>query len=84
MYFSGLISILIIYSGKISSEATNDSEQLRITLAKCKSTLANDNIDIGDVALHGIQEYEQSINDKNDNVQNQNAFIIIINQFYLK
>ena len=64
-----MISILIIYSGNFSPEATNDSEQLRITLAKCRSTLANDNIDIGDVALHGIQEYEQSINDNNDNVQ---------------
>ena len=73
------VDILIIYSGKISPEATNGSEQLRITLAKCKSTLANDNIDIGDVALHGIQEYEQSINDNNDNVQNQNAFNLNVN-----
>jgi hypothetical protein len=70
------VDILIIYSGKIPPEATNDSEQLRITLAKCKSTLAND---IGDVALHGIQEYEQSINDNNDNVQNQNAFNLNVN-----
>jgi flagellar basal body L-ring protein FlgH len=36
-------------------------------------------IDIGDVALHGIQEYEQSINDNNDNVQNQNAFNLNVN-----
>ena len=64
------------YSGKIPPEATNDSEQLRITLAKCKSTLAND---IGDVAVHGIQEYEQSINDNNENAQNQNALNLNVN-----
>ncbi|CAB4019413.1 Hypothetical predicted protein [Paramuricea clavata] len=64
------------YGGKIPPEATNDSEQLRITLAKCKSTLAND---IGDVAVHGIQEYEQSIDDNNDNTHNQNAFPLNVN-----
>ena len=65
------------YDGKISQEATNDVEQLRITLNKCKSTLAND---IGDVALHEIQEYKESlpVNDI-DNVQNQNALNLNVN-----
>ena len=54
------VDILIIYSGKISPEATNDSEQLRITLAKCKSTLANDNIDIRDVALQSYMEFKNT------------------------
>ena len=65
------------YDGKIPQEATNDAEQLRITLNKCKSTLAND---IGDVALHGIREYEESlrVNDT-DNVQNQNALNLNVN-----
>ena len=45
--------------------------KLLITLKKCKTTLAND---IGDVALRGIQEYEQSLHvNDSDNVQNQNA-----------
>ena len=65
------------YDGKIPQEATNDAEQLRITLNKCKSTLAND---IGDVALHEIQEYKESlpVNDI-DNVQNQNALNLNVN-----
>ena len=65
------------YDGKIPEKATNDAEQLRITLKKCKTTLAND---IGDVALHGIQEYEQSLHvNDSDNVQNQNALNLNLN-----
>ena len=46
-------------------------------LKKCKTTLAND---IGDVALHGIQEYEQSLHvNDSDNVRNQNALNLNVN-----
>ena len=45
------------YHGKIPAETTNDAEQLHITLSKCKQTLEQV---IGDVAVYGIQQYEQS------------------------
>ena len=53
-----------IYNGKIPVETTNDAEQLRITLSKCKQTLEHD---VGEVAVQGIKQYEQSrgINDGN-------------------
>ena len=31
------------------------------------------------INIDGIQEYEQSINDNNDNIQNQNAFNLNVN-----
>ena len=52
------------YNGKIPVETTNDAEQLRITLSKCKQALEHD---VGEVAVQGIKQYEQSwgINDGN-------------------
>ena len=44
------------FGGKIPDETTNDPEQLRITLSKCKSSLEND---VGDVGVVGIEEYEK-------------------------
>ncbi len=52
------------YHGKIPVETTNDTEQLRITLSKCKQTLEHT---VRKVAVQGIKQYEQSrgINDGN-------------------
>ncbi len=52
------------YNGKIPVETTNDAEQLHITLSKCKQMLEHD---VGEVAVQGIKQYEQSrgINDGN-------------------
>ena len=44
------------FGGKISDETTNDPEQLRIKLSKCKSSLEND---VGDVGVVGIEECEK-------------------------
>ena len=55
------------YNGKIPAETTNDAEQLKITLSKCKKTLEQE---VGEVAVYGIRDYEQSkeINAINFNV----------------
>jgi hypothetical protein len=59
-----LRDIRILRNGKIPVEMTNDAEQLHITLSKCKQTLEHD---VGEVAVQGIKQYEQSrgINDGN-------------------
>ena len=43
------------YNGKIPVETTNDAEQLRISLSKCKQTLEHE---VGEVAVKGIRQYE--------------------------
>ena len=55
------------YNGKIPAETTNDAEQLKITLSKCKKTLEQE---VGEVAVYGIRDYERSkeINAINFNV----------------
>ena len=45
------------FGGKIPQETTNDPEQLRITIAKCKRTLQDE---VGDVGLLGIAEQERT------------------------
>ncbi|CAB4015745.1 sulfotransferase domain-containing [Paramuricea clavata] len=44
------------FGGKIAEETTNDPEQLRITIAKCKRTLQDE---VGDVGVLGIVGYER-------------------------
>lgn len=50
--------MILGFCGKIPEESTNDSEQLRITLAKCKRkrTLQDE---VGGVGALGIPEYER-------------------------
>ena len=43
--------------GKIPQETTNDPEQLRITIAKCKHMLQDE---VGDVGILGITEHERT------------------------
>ena len=45
------------FGGKIHQETTNDPEQLRITIAKCKRTLQDE---VGDVGVLGIADHERS------------------------
>ena len=45
------------FGGKIAQETTNDPEQLRITIAKCKRTLQDE---IGDVGVLGIAEHKRT------------------------
>ena len=58
------------YNGKIPQETTNDAEQLRISLCKCKQKLEHE---IGDVAVHGIQQYEQMQCSEGKNAINLNV-----------
>lgn len=44
------------FGGKIPEETTNDPEQLRITIAKCKRTLQDE---VGDVGVLGIVAHER-------------------------
>ena len=45
------------FGGKIPQETTNDPEQLRITIAKCKRTLQDE---VGDVGVLGIAGHERT------------------------
>ena len=47
---------VLFLCGKIPEETTNDPEQLRIAIAKCKRTLQDE---VGDVGVLGIVEHEQ-------------------------
>ena len=47
------------FGGKIPQETTNDPEQLRITIAKCKHML-QDEVEVGDVGVLGITEHERT------------------------
>ncbi|CAB4006587.1 Hypothetical predicted protein [Paramuricea clavata] len=46
------------FGGKISEETTNDPEQLRITIAKCKRMLQDE---VGDVGVLGIVAHERRL-----------------------